>query len=347
MHIRYTGIIVALVFLISSCRSNEEGIENLADLNLYIQTDVKIDSVFVSNIGQDREFMFLPYSDTLRVNFKDSINDLYNVWFYSNGKQYSSYNEQLWLQGENIVVKGRFDKGLKLDTIIGSDLHYAYLNFQKDYKELRNENANDTTINSFLLEQARAHVNSPFSIEPSNQYYYRNLSNPDLLKPLHQILVNQNIAVKQHAYSPFNAIEKAISSTSLSLNDYQFYDLNRSEIKITLNSDSIYLIDLWFVNCPPCIKDHKQMLEDYDFLKEHHIEVIGISTDSNHEVWANFMKEHNYPWKNYRELDHYDDRFTTQQYISVFPTYFIIDGTGTIQYRSNSFKAVKDYIEKN
>ncbi len=347
MKIRTTGIIVALVFLISSCRSNEDRIENLADLNLYIQSDVTIDSVFISNIGQDREFMFLPYSDTLRVNLKDSINDLYNVWFYSNGKQYSSYNEQLWLKGENIIVKGRFDRGLKIDTIIGSNLHYQYLTFQEAYKKLRNENADSTTINTFLLDQVKTYVSSPLSIEPSNQYYYRNISTPEQLKPIHRILVSQKNALKQHAYSPFNAIEKAVSSKQLNLGDYRFYSLDKTETEIVLDTNTTYLIDLWFVNCPPCIKDHKQMLKDYEFLKQNSVEVIGISTDLKHDVWANFMKDNLYPWKNYREIDGYAGRFSTQQYITVFPTYFIIDSKGTIKYRSNTFKAVKDFIKKN
>ncbi|WP_435263545.1 hypothetical protein [Tenacibaculum sp. nBUS_03] len=54
--------------------------KKLADITLVTKTETKIDSVWVSNIGQTESFI-IPYRDTIKVSFKENLNDLYNVFF--------------------------------------------------------------------------------------------------------------------------------------------------------------------------------------------------------------------------------------------------------------------------
>jgi len=84
-------LFLSLTFLIFSCKSELKKESNdLADFNLYLQTKEDIDTIMITDISQNREVHKIAYKDTIKINFKDSINDLYNIWFFKNGKMVSS-----------------------------------------------------------------------------------------------------------------------------------------------------------------------------------------------------------------------------------------------------------------
>src|SRR5262249_15033852 len=144
---------------------------------------IKIDSVLVTNITQDREFHMLKYTNPIHVNLNDSINDLYAISFYSSDDHRMI---QLWLDGKSPVIKGRVaDKiTIQVDTVTGSGLYDTSLNFRKTYKALLTGNADSSAINNFLLAEIRKKINSPLSIEIANNFVNRNISRTDELKKL-------------------------------------------------------------------------------------------------------------------------------------------------------------------
>ena len=145
-------LICAFIF---GCKSEiKQNKIDLSDINLIIKTDTKIDSVWISNIGQTESF-FLPFKDTIKVNFKEKLNDLYNVNFYTeNGKK----SNQLWLNGNNVIVGGKLNEKIEIDSVINSDLYYKSINFSKNYRELIQKKADSTTIDNFLLENITQNI---------------------------------------------------------------------------------------------------------------------------------------------------------------------------------------------
>lgn len=335
---KVTGFVVALLLL--SC-SNEEKKPDLADLNLYLTSDLKIDSVFISNLTQDREFYMLPYSDTLRVQFKDSINDMYNIWFFTEkGRRI----QQLWLDGKNLTIKGSIGDRFQIDTVIGSDLYYKGKKFQKEYSQLYKDKAGDEAIDQLLIRYTKENIDNPLSLQAANYYLFKNKNNKEKVQNLMSIVKDQPSALKEHIGFPVHKeIEKLLSLTSLDLSKYEFEDVSGNLAKIKLEPSKRYLIDLWFVNCPPCIKDHKKFIENSDLLAKNNIELIGISRDMKQDVWSDFLKKKNYPWKNYRQKQ-YIGSLTEDLMISVFPTYFLLEGNGKIIRTFNGFNDVEKYI---
>ncbi|WP_435264271.1 TlpA family protein disulfide reductase [Tenacibaculum sp. nBUS_03] len=109
-----------------------------------------------------------------------------------------------------------------------------------------------------------------------------------------------------------------------------------------LDKSKIYILDFWFTNCPPCARDHKLIFEKLKFLKEKNIELIGISTDSNFSEWKKYLKDHNYKWRNYREIDSLK-KVTKDMAIRAFPTYLVLNKNGKIKARYNSFE---DFLKR-
>jgi thiol-disulfide isomerase/thioredoxin len=333
------GLIICALFF--GCKSELKPNKiDLADINLIIQTDVKIDSVWISNIGQTESF-FLPFSDTIKANFKENLNDLYNVNFYTeNGIK----SNQLWLNGDKVIVSGKFNEIFEIDSVINSDLYYKSINFSKNYLELIQNIADSTIIDSFLFENISQNIHSPFSFAVANPFINRNQNNKAKIGKLFDILSIQSDTLKNHFISIHGRIENILKVNSLNTSDYMFVNIENQLSSIDLDKSKTYLLDFWFINCPPCVKDHKLISKKLDLLKEKNIELIGISIDQNHSEWKEYLKKNNYRWNNYREIDSLK-RVTKDMAIWSFPTYLLLNSDGEIKARYNSFEDFERTLE--
>ncbi|MBK7869392.1 MAG: TlpA family protein disulfide reductase [Saprospiraceae bacterium] len=338
---KYLFFIILFVSLTGCYFDKQE--KTLADLTLYFDSDIKVDSILVTNITQDREFHTVKYSDNINVNLNDSINDLYAINFFV-GNDHRMV--QLWLNGENLIIKGKvFDKiKIQVDTVIGSDLYNKSLDFRKKYKDLLTDKPDSIFINNFLIAELKKEINSPFSIEIAQTFMSRNISNANELKKLFTVLSMQNDLIKSHLLNPYRKLENILSVTEIDFSKYKFYDRDNTLTSISLSDNKKYLIDFWFIGCAPCIQDHKSIIKKLNSLNDKNVEIIGISIDRDQEQWKDFLNEKQYPWKNYREVDEHENRMRTKMMIDVYPTYLILDSKGFILYRSNGFSDIERYL---
>ena len=331
--------------LLTGCKSGSNptnrSTNKPADVNFYLQTDKKIDSVLFANFTQDREFQFMPYSDTLNITLNDSINDSYFIKFYT-GKDAFMY--PMWLDGKNLIIKGKITDKFRPDTVIGSSLFYHSLDFRKKYKALIENAASADSINSFLFSNLQENISSPFSLEISSQLYQRNISNKTVLKKLYDLLADQPEAIKKSLNNPYKGIEKVLTVNKIALQNFQFYNTDDKLTSISPAKGKKYLLDLWFIECAPCLADHKIMAGKRELLNSSTVELIGISIDQDQAEWKNFISQKKYYWQNLREVDDPDKKLRTHLLITAFPTYLLIDGEGNILQRSNSFAEIEKYL---
>lgn len=339
-------LICALIF---GCKSElKPNRIDLADLNLILQTNEDIDSVLIMDIGQQRENYKVAFIDTIRIQFNDSINDLYNVFFLKDGKIVSSplSTNQLWLNGKNIVIKGKLDKRLVLDTIIGSDLYYKVKKTQMAYRKLFEIKADNSEINYFLLKEIKNHFDNPYSLTLASDFISRNQNNEDNLKKLNNLIAPQNDLLKNHSFFKVHSqLEKKMDINQLSIEKYNFYSVKKDIVKLNFEKEKKYLLDLWFVNCPPCVQDHKIISKKQSYLENNNIELIGISRDTEHSKWKNYLDTNGYNWRNFRQIDSLNT-VTTDLGITAFPTYLLIENGGEIKITFNSFEEIENYLSE-
>ena len=330
-----------ILLLVISCTGRNNTDSRQSDINLYVETELTVDSIFVSNITQNREFQFLPFSNEMHIELNDSINDLYNINFYA--KEGFIMN-QMWLDGENIVIRGKLTKRFEVDTVIGSRLYYVSVDHKKRYGDLLKSDADSASINEFLLEELNKNIDNPYSIEISKEFYRRNISRKNELQRIYEVLQHQDEMIKQHGINPVLAIENILTTDRIDFNKFQFLDLNSQIASIVPEKDKTLLLDFWFVGCAPCIIDHRSIQNQLDKLEEKKIKVIGISIDHDHSLWKNFVEEKGYDWINYRESDNHSERMRAKLFISMFPTYMIVNPDGKIMLRTNSLEVVERYL---
>jgi len=341
-------LLLLIIVFVVACKSDyKEKAEDLADLNLYLQTNEDIDSVLVIDISQQREKYKVAFSDTIRINFKDSINDLYNIWFLKNGEIVSSpVSNQLWLNGKNLVVKGRIDKKLIVDTVIGSKLYNNSKNYNKAYKKLFDNKADSEAYDKLIFSTLKNNYDNPFSLVMAESYILRNQNDESKLKKLDSLITDQNNFLKNHKYfQPHNQLEKMLGVRKLHISSYKFYDRENKLVDLNYNKDKMVLLDLWFVNCPPCIRDHKIISKKLQSLKDKNIELIGVSIDNKQNIWNEYLTKNSYGWSNYRQVDSLKT-ITKDFAITAFPTYMLIDKNKNIISSFNSFEEVETYLSK-
>lgn len=259
---------------------------------------------------------------------------MYNIDFYTEKGRKSN---QIWLNGQNVIVIGKLNNKLEIDTILNSNLYYKSIYFSKVYNELIQNKADSTTIDNFLLENISQNIQNPFSFAVANPFIYRNQNNKAKIRKLFDVLSKQNDTLKNHFISMHEKIENILKVNFLNIENYKLTNIENQISSIELKTSKTYLLDFWFINCPPCIKDHKLISRKLDLLKEKNIELIGISTDRNYSDWREYLKKHNYNWKNYREIDSLKTVIRDMAIWS-FPTYFVLDNKGEIKARYNSFE---------
>lgn len=334
-------IAILICALIFGCKSEvKPNKTNLSDINLVIKTNTKIDSVEISDFAQTEGY-YLPFSDTIKVNFKNEINDLFIVSLFTNGGVKSN---QFWLKGKNVIITGKQNGKFEIDSVINSDLYYNSTNIIKNYIELVQNKSDSSAIDNFLLENISENIQSPFSFKLAKAYIFRNQNDKAKIRRLFDTLSPQSDTLKNHVLSIHENLNNLLNLNYLNIGDYKFVNNENQVTSIEQDKTRKYLIDFWFVKCPPCVSDHKLISEKLDFLKEKNIELIGISIDRNHSVWKNYLKKHNYNWKNYREITSLK-KLSKDMAISTYPTYFLLNNKGEIKARYNSFEHFEKAFE--
>lgn len=107
-----------------------------------------------------------------------------------------------------------------------------------------------------------------------------------------------------------------------------------------------YLIDFWFSNCAPCLKEFPHLKKIYKKYKHRGFEVIAISTDrlERKKNWIDVIQ------KNKLDFIHLWDRdavFSSKYFIYSFPTNYLLDSNGKIIYKNIKPDELEIFLSKS
>ncbi len=296
----------------------------------------KIDKVDAFDLSQV-EFHDYVYQDTLNINFKKTNIDCYNIRYFENGKM---YRQQIWLDTGKIKIEAHIDSSkLIIDTVLNSPMFYKYQDFSQKYSQLY-KNQDTVSLNNFLLETYQKNIETPFSLLIGNLYIAINQNLKLNLAKLKNLCDWQGEKFKWFFFytSVNERLNKIFTIPNIDINKFSFINKTNKKTKLSLKGADYYVLDFWFLACPPCIRDHKDIKNNLVRLKQKKVDLISISTDENIKNWKSYLAIHNYNWQNY--LQDKVNTITTQLSINIFPTYIVLDKTGNITNTYNSFSDV-------
>lgn len=187
-------------------------------------------------------------------------------------------------------------------------------------------------------------INSPFSFDVADQYIIRNQNNKAKIRDLFNTLEIQNDTLKNHFISQHSKIENILKVSSINLSEYKLDNIENELSSIKLEKSKSYLLDFWFLDCSPCVKDHKIIAKKESLFKEKNIELIGIPIDKSYPDWKNYLMKNKYNWRNFKKIDSLK-RISKDIIIWSFPTYLLLDNNGEIKGRYNSFEDFEKTFE--
>ncbi|QXV64418.1 TlpA family protein disulfide reductase [Mucilaginibacter sp. 21P] len=302
-------------------------------ITLTIKNSIKIDSVSMDDVSNTEHYN-LPYKDTLRFNFRKREIDCYNIKYYVKNKR---YKEQLWLDAGKVIVNAHLTDTAKfvIDTVLNSPFYYHKRNFLKNVAVLRKDSA---AFNAAVMTELQSYLEKTWSMYLAVDYINYNQNSKSNLVELKTVLANQK---KDLSWFMFHQI--AVSKLTELLKDRNFYIadfafVNRQgkATSIKLEDHDYYLIDFWFLDCPPCRRDHMWISENLDKISARKIKIISISTDEKKHLpeWNQYLSQHKYDWDNY--LQARNKTLTTHLGISDYPSYVLLNSKGEIIRTANT-----------
>lgn len=325
------------ICLLTSCDDLQQ--TNTKRISIEIIGDKQPDSIKLVSYNKSNGIVSKNQNPYI-FNFADSINDAYAIDVFKDGELTS---KKIFLGGEAITIKAKFKPGtFSIDTVIGSEIYYKSLDFYKTLGQLDKKQASDSVINSFLLSFTEANLNHPLSFEISNYYIEKNQNYTSKLVDLKSVLEKQSEALKNHTLSVHRNLEDLVKKEYINLSIFQFYNREGTITKLDLSHKGDYLLDFWFVHCPPCVRDHKKIGANLNMFSNNAVELVGISIDTESDKWLDYLESHGYNWQNYRELRKGNDLIDALD-VWEFPTYILINNNGEIKTKFYSFEALENY----
>ena len=296
-------------------------------LTLVLKTTEPIDSAFIVH-WTDKESLWLPYNDTLQMDFKTTGIDFYHINYTAKGK---TYNTQLFLDTGNVEVITKIVNGkLTVDTVIGSPMFYKTKKWNETYASLK-EKKDSAAIDSFLLKSYEDNIDNVFSFIRSGATYLNIHQNNRLkLYALLPLIAKQSEEVKKRfGFSHLNErLQGIIKNDIVRLSDFNLIDINNKPVQ-PITRGRFAILDFWFVGCAPCMEDHSKMPKILPVLKEKKIEFISISNDVSYKKWKSYLSKHKYRWPQYKKSSG-NQNIIEQLGITTYPTYILLNESGKI-----------------
>ncbi len=324
--------------LLTACDARDKSNPN--SILIEIKGEVQPDSIKMVSFNNSEEIVEKkgpPYE----FKFNTPINDAYNVVLFKNG---SAYTKKIVLDGEYLKMKTELKaETLRIDTLIGSKVYNKSLVFYARLDSLNKSGTSDFDLNEFLLSSIKKNLNHPFSFDISDDYIERNKNYKSRLMRLKALLDEQPDDLKAHALSVHRTLDDLVKTEYIKLSDFKFYDRDGNVAQVNLSHQGDYLIDFWFVQCPPCVKDHKKIGKHLDLFEANNVELIGVSIDTESDKWLHYLNTNQYNWQNFRELGG-DNDLVEAMNVWEFPTYLLVTNDGEIKTKFYSFEDLENYF---
>jgi peroxiredoxin len=114
--------------------------------------------------------------------------------------------------------------------------------------------------------------------------------------------------------------------------DFSFTSSEGEHIALEDLRGKVVVLDFWATWCPPCLDSIPAIRNMYKkFSQEQSFVLIGISADSEDDLWREFTVKNKMIWPQYRDRDR---RIQRAFHVSAFPTYVVIDHEGIVRFQS-------------
>ena len=127
--------------------------------------------------------------------------------------------------------------------------------------------------------------------------------------------------------------EKGLKNIGKTSHNFSAKSMKGKKIKSKDLIGKVVVLNFWFINCPPCLKEIPLLNDLKKKYKDKNVEFIAVALDSESKIY-NFLKHTPF---NYNQIT--DGKWMATKFdISRYPTNLIIDKKGIVQLFKTSFR---------
>lgn len=321
------SIIITLILLLSQLKI----VQSQTSVTFIVTNakDFKNKEIGLSEYGQEPKFQ--PIRDTLFFTLENKEPTFYT--FYIADRYF-----KICLSGGPVIIKGAIGtEQFLVDTINNAPL------YDEREKFIRLVSKGEAIDPNHYLQYIKSNIANPLALEAIDAFLFSFQNNRYYIDKIYSLYEDDN---KAYRNSPdirnLERLSKIRNLTHIEIDKIFLTNLEgaRSQIKKG-KSTAYYLFDFWFVNCPPCVSDHIQIMKDFQFLNSKNVRVMGVSIDKKSEDVKSYVDKYHYPWEQY--LDE-NQSLTSQFSITTFPSYILLNSEGKIVLSSNQYKEINSFI---
>lgn len=199
----------------------------------------------------------------------------------------------------------------------------------------------DTLIVDFLNENPNSYVPLwlianyfSFGSQQYNKLYDESM--PLFSNEIKKTELFKNVEAILKEGRDFSFQNKELPLKNIGLVDVQFKLSN-------LNNSKYILIDFWFSNCGPCLKEMPKYIPIYEKYKGLGFEIVSISVDKSSEIedWKTIINEKGFNWIHYLDENGVE---TKKMNINSFPTTFLVNDEGEIIEKNITSEKLKSFL---
>lgn len=112
--------------------------------------------------------------------------------------------------------------------------------------------------------------------------------------------------------------------------DFEMTSTDGKQLKLSQFRGQYVLLDFWASWCGPCREENPNVVKQYNTFKNKNFTILGVSLDSNRDLWLKAIKDDNLTWNHVSELKQWDSNVVKQYSIEGIPTSFLLDKQGRI-----------------
>jgi thiol-disulfide isomerase/thioredoxin len=316
-----------LIILISSLTFGQ------TEFCIHLNSDIDVDSVSVTGINLSNKFISEFQNGVARIKMPSKSSDQYSIFV-------AEKRIDGWFNAGKIDIYLDYKNNeLSVSKTKNTPVYDRQAKYFKEYRAFLKDKSNGTDfIKNTIIENDQ----DAFVLVPINHYLKLYQNENTKLSFVEKFLNKQPLATKQHSiYSMISSrIEKLKSTNKIDLEKYSLITIKGKKSIVEINSKlNFTVLDFWFTACPPCVKEHNEILANPNMFTNLNAELIGISTDNKQEKWIKYLEKKNINWKNFRIGETNLDKDLG---IWSFPTYIILDKENNVV---GSYSNIEDTIK--
>lgn len=211
-----------------------------------------------------------------------------------------------------------------------------------------------------LYEEAQAKIKALeeeyFAANPNSYYTVSKIIEKVEEKPIEEVEArvaeiealpefagNRFVKDLRDAVNTLKGLQAGMPAPEFTLNDQEGNPVSLSSV---YSQHKVTMIDFWAGWCGPCRRFNPTLVEIYKKYNKHGFGIIGVSLDSDENVWKSAINDDKLTWVQVSDLQYWNSAPAKLYYVRYIPQNLFVDAEGKIIQRKVENGKIEEFLKE-